>query len=314
MWVPYNLLTPLKAESPKAAVLASEAASNERDFVVGFFLRNPATRNWETDILVSADGPDEPVMLDGRPGTMHASGSPSGKLVEIIYTLAATGAVPALSACYAHGAKHIDEMILQYGRGIELVGWRVADIDHGARWRCVPFMPSALTASPDVRGVPADYDEVLRLYREARCTTSARLRLICAGAILDAAVSGREPFAIRKGAPDLVNHGVPLVTNDMLIRSNAIIAHPHLKGATVAEVHALIEPRRQALLAGLVHSGEGEYAAHSGYGPESDLAALANLADLMARDLVLASMRARGCLKSAVRDKEREPLELAGLS
>jgi hypothetical protein len=140
------------------------------------------------------------------------------------------------------------------------------------------------------------------------------LRLICAGAILDAAVSGRGPFASSDGAPDRFNHGVPLVTNDMLIRSNAIIANPHLKGATVAEVHALIEPRRQALLAGLVHSGEGAFAAHSGYGSESNLAALANLADLVARDLVLASMRARGCLKSTIRDEEREPLELAGLS
>src|SRR5690606_10622677 len=97
----------------KAAVLASEAASNERDFVVGFFLRNSATRNWETDILVAPDDPDEPVILDGRPGTMHASASPSGKLVEIIYTLPATGAVPALSACYGHVAKRVEEMILQ---------------------------------------------------------------------------------------------------------------------------------------------------------------------------------------------------------
>ena len=197
MWVPYNLLSPLKAKSPKPAILASEAATNERDFVVGFFLRNPVTRSWETDVLVSASDRDEQITIDGRQGTMQASGNRSGKLEEIIYTLPAKGAVPALAACHEHVVKRLDEMILQYGRGIELVGWRVADIEHGARWRCIPFRPSALEASSYVHDIRPAYDEVLRLYREARCTTSARWRLICAGAILDAVVAGREPFGNR---------------------------------------------------------------------------------------------------------------------
>jgi hypothetical protein len=312
MWVPYNLLSPLKAESPKPAILASEAATNERDFVVGFFLRNPVTRNWETDILVSASDRDEQITIDGRQGTMQASGNRSGKFEEIIYTLPAKGAVPALAACHEHVVKRLDEMILQYGRGIELVGWRVADIEHGARWRCIPFRPSALAASY-VHNIPPAYDEALRLYREARCTTSARWRLICAGAIINAAVAGREPFA-NDGDQELVNHGVPPVTNSMLIRSNAIIAHPHLKGATVIEVRDLIEPRRQALLTALAISGKGEFATECSYSDESALAALANLADLMARDLVLASLRARGHLEAVVADVESEPLELAGLS
>jgi len=313
MWVPYNLLSPLKAESPKPAILASEAATNERDFVVGFFLRNPVTRSWETDVLVSASDRDEQITIDGRQGTMQASGNRSGKLEEIIYTLPAKGAVPALAACHEHVVKRLDEMILQYGRGIELVGWRVADIEHGARWRCIPFRPSALEASSYVHDIRPAYDEVLRLYREARCTTSARWRLICAGAILDAVVAGREPFGI-DGGQELVNRGVPPVTNDMLIRSNAIIAHPHLKGATVVEVRDLVEPRRQALLAALAISGKGEFVTESGYSYESALAALANLADLMARDLILASLRARGYLEAVVAEVECEPLELAGLS
>jgi hypothetical protein len=314
MWVPYNLLSPLKAESPKPAISASEAATNVRDFVVGFFLRNPVTRNWETDILVSPSDRGEQITIGGRQGTVQASGNRSGKLEEIIYTLPAIGAVHALSACHQHVVRRLGEMILQYGRGIELVGWRVADIEHGARWRCIPFRPSALTASSDMRNVPPAYDEALRLYREARSTTSARWRLICAGAIIDAVVARREPFDIRDGDRELVNYGVRPVTNDMLIRSNAIIAHPHLKGATVGEVRDLIEPRRQAFLAALAISGRCELAMDSGYAYESALAALANLADLMARDLMLASLRAGGYLEATATDAECEPLELAGLS
>ena len=193
MWVPYNLLSPLKAESPRPAILASEAATNVRDFVVGFFLRNPVTRNWETDILLSASGQDEPITLGGRNGTMQASGNRSGKLEETYLYAAGKSAVSALTACYEHVVKQLEEMILQYGRGIELVGWRVADIEHGARWRCIPFRPSALDGILPGCDVPPAYDEVLRLYREARCTTSARWRLICAGASSMLSSPGESP-------------------------------------------------------------------------------------------------------------------------
>lgn len=316
MWVPYNLLPPLKAESPRPVIAASEAAKNERDFVVGFLLRNPISKVWECDILVTAGVGQEDVTIAGRSGKLHASGNPSRKLEEIIYTLPATAAASVLSDCYAHVVKLLERHVLQYGRGIEIIGWRVADTEHGARWRCVPFLPSALTAEAAFKVVPPDFNEVLRLYREARCTASARWRLICAGAIIDAAVAGRQPFDATENVETKNNLGIPLVTGDMLRRSNAIIAHPNLKGAGVAAVHDLIEPRRQAFLSALVRVGEAEIEADASLEAESELAALANLADLVARDLILACMRARGAYRPAIAEPEAEVelLELAGLS
>ena len=107
------------------------------------------TRSWETDVLVSASDRDEQITIDGRQGTMQASGNRSGKLEEIIYTLPAKGAVPALAACHEHVVKRLDEMILQSGAASNSSagGWLISstghagDVSHSdrARWRHPPM-------------------------------------------------------------------------------------------------------------------------------------------------------------------------------
>lgn len=295
MWIPHNLLAPLKAETPKPTILASEAATEERTFVVGFFLRNPVTRAWETDLLVSQITASREIELDGKPCTVDESANVSGKLEEIIYTFLSTGAAAALATSFRHVASDLDRKALQYGRGMEIAGWRVADIAHGARWRCVPFRPSALMAEPVSEDIPRAYMDMLRLYREARCASGATWRLLCAGAILEAAVEGWKPFS-----PDarLREH---VITTDMLVRSSALVAYPALKGATAQNLRDLVEPKRRALLATLAPNGpSAEGDTNDGdYHAASSLAALTNLVDLVARDLLLATLRKNGFLATA---------------
>lgn len=303
MWIPHNLLSPLKAETPKQTIQASEAATEERAFVVGFFLCNALTRAWETDLLVVPGTDRREIQLDGTPCTVHVSANVAGKLHEIIYTFPATGAVAALAVAFRHVHGELNRMALQYGRSFEIAGWRVADAEHEARWRCVPFRPSALMAEPEPGGLPPAYGEVLRLYREARNTTSAAWRLISAGAILDAAVSGRAPFE----APQ-ADLGSQPVTTDMLVRSGALVAYPELKGATARGLRDLADGPRRALLARLAALGGegGEAADGSDYHAAAALAALANLVDLVARDLMLASLRADGYFRIAEKVEEAE--------
>lgn len=304
MWIPHNLLSPLKAETPRPTIEASESATEERTFVVGFFLRNPVTRAWETDVIVSMIASSREIVLGGKPCTVDESANASGKLEEIIYTFPAAGALAALASAYRHVVSELDSKSLQFGRGVEIAGWRVADIAHGARWRCVPFRPSALMAEPTTEDAPPAFSEVLRLYREARCATGATWRLICAGAILDAAVEGRAPFSRDEKARGYV------ITMDMLVRSGALVAYPALKGAKAADLRDLAEPKRRALLAALAPQGEGEQSKRDAgdYHAEASLAALANLVDLVARDLVLATLRERGFLR-AVEKAETPTLE-----
>mgnify|MGYP002393163176 CR=1 FL=1 len=310
MWIPYNLLAPLKAESPKLTIAASEADASERNFVVGYYLRNPVTRTWDCDILVAENNGARRIEIGGRLGKVLLTANSAGKLEQIIYTLPATSAEAALAASYKHVIKRLDVMILQHGRGIEVAGWQIADVEHQARWRCVPFRPSSLTPLPDLRDTPPAYDDVIRLYREARCTTSVYWRLVCAGAILDAAVRCVTPFdSIEENASD-----APLVTTDMLIRSGAIVSQGDLKGASLTRVRDRIEPHRQALLGAMLDTKQGDertFFMASDYEAEASIAALANLADLIARDLILERLRAEGCVATSA-EIGREPLELAG--
>lgn len=313
MWVPYNLLSPLKADVTRSAVLASEAAKNERDFVVGFILRNPVSRSWESDLLIAEEDREAPVILDGCRGTVHASVNHAGKLEELIYNIRSCGAVPALVHCYQDVVKRLEVLILKSGRGIEIVGWRVVDVEHGARWKCLPSRPSAVQSS-EMQDAPPQYHEMMRLYREARCATSARWRLICAGAILDAAVMGRDPFRPNETTEEASAADSIRITNDMLIRSNAIIMHPDLKGATIADFHAVLEPKRQALLKGLLPSGQAEFGANPSYHDDLADAAVANLADLLAREILMLRLGLNAPPRATSDAVEYESLELSGLS
>lgn len=306
MWIPHNLLSPLKAETPKPTIEASEAATEERTFIVGFFLRNPVTRTWETDVLVAPEQSRREIRLEGKSCLVHASANVAGKLHEVVYTFPAASAVAALASAFRHVTGELDRMALQHGRGVEIAGWRVADVEHEARWRCVPFRPSALMAEPDCGTVPPAYAEVLRLYREARIASGTPWRLICAGAILDAAVSGRPPFNASQSDP-----GAYPITTDMLVRSGTLAAYPELKGATASTLRDVAEPPRRALLATVTALGSDETAASGAdYHQAAALAALANLVDLVARDLVLASLRAEGYLRAA---ETLETAEAAGV-
>lgn len=292
MWIPHNLLSPLKAESAREYIQASEADDNERTFVVGFLLCNTLTRAWETDLLVAPGDARREILIEGRSSVVDTSANISGKLHEIVYTVPATGVLDALATTFRHASGELDRLALQYGRSFEIAGWRIADVAHEARWRCVPFRPSSLLAEQGPTAIPAAYDDVMRLYREARGASSATWRLMSAGAIVDAAVSARAPFDAEEA--DL---GARPITTDMLVRSGTLVSHAELKGATVRDLRDAVEPRRQELIARLAQlvAADGDHAEPATYRAAADLAGLANLVDLVARDLVLASLRARGC-------------------
>ncbi|HRN87666.1 hypothetical protein [Hyphomicrobium sp.] len=302
MWIPHNSLSPLKAETPKEVIEASEAAKGERTFVVGFMLCNTLTRAWETDLVVSAADSERDIEIDGAPCILHASANEAGKLHEIVYAVPSTGAMAALAMAFRHAEAELSRMALQYGRSFEIAGWRVADVEHGARWRFVPFRPSALKTEPALGALSSEWNGILRLYREARSATSPTWRLIAAGAILDAAVSARAPFDA--AGLDAVGHGL---TFDMLARSGTLTTHPEFKGATVQALHDVVEPLRTSLLAELAQLGATRSRRETGdYHGTVRLTALANLTDLVARDLVLLSLRNAGYFHDAERAKDME--------
>lgn len=296
MWIPHNLLGPLKAESPRETVQASDASTEERMFVVGFLLGNTLTRVWETDLIVAPDAARREIMLDDQPCVVDASTNLSGKLHEIVYTMPAKSVEEAFAATFRHVNGELDRLALQYGRSFEIAGWRIADIVHEARWRCVPFRPSSLIAGPALQNVPAAYGDLMRLYREARNAASATWRLIAAGAILDAAVKRQSPFDAGETDP-----GCYVLTTDMLVRSGTLVTLAYLKGAMARDLRDVAEPKRRALLSRVMSLGETSAISDtSAYQEAAALAGLANLVDLVTRDLLLVHLREQGLMPISV--------------
>lgn len=281
MWIPYNFMAPLKAESPPQIVAASEALAQPRSFIVGFFLRGVAARTWETDVLVTSLLP-QTQNVGQRHVALQFAGTDNGKLSEIIYTLQATSAIDAVDVAYAGVHTFVDTLCVSLGRGIDVIGWRVADTATSARWRSVPFLPSALLATASIKEAPLELRPLLRVYREARGSTSPLWRLTCAFTIISQLLRSDHSGALSS---------LP-ITTDMLMRSGAYGKFPKAGFSNVAELLAWIAPRHQSALSLFGLAGEpGDALPERTIDGDGDLTALANLADLVARDLLLARLQ-----------------------
>jgi len=288
MWIPYGLLGPLKAESAPETVRSSAADKAEREFLVGFFVRNPVTQAWEVDVLLSEGSHSESLELNGAAAVMSLFPNDAGKLDEIIYRVTATGAEPALDACYGHVNEQLASWAIRLGRGMALAGWRIADLKHEARWRCVPFRPSALELKqPIIEAAPESHQHLMKLYREARNATAPAWRFLCATAILKAWHDREEPFAATDTAAREVGKSrrEHTVSFELLMHSGTATSVSELRDRPFGELVEYLEPLRQEALKEISGSYIGTHSADRR--TAAFQAELANLADVCAREVLM---------------------------
>lgn len=288
MWIPYGLLGPLKAESAPETVRSSAADKADREFLIGFFVRNPVTQAWEVDVLLSEGSRSETLDLNGTAAVMSLFPNDAGKLDEIIYRVTATGAEPALDACYGHVNDQLASWAIRLGRGMALAGWRIADLKHEARWRCVPFRPSALELKQQVIDTaPESHKNLMKLYREARNATAPAWRFLCATAILKAWHDREDPFATTDRAALEVGKSrrEHSVSFELLMHSGAAGSVAEFKDRPFGDLVEYLEPLRQDVLRELSGSYAGTLSADRRTAALH--AELANLADVCAREVLM---------------------------
>ncbi|MBU3030722.1 methylamine utilization protein MauJ [Paracoccus marinaquae] len=282
MWIPYDIRASLKAEGSRDAVRLSQADALNREFLVGFYLRNPVTQAWELD-LIAQDAAPELSAGPALPGAflgLHANDA--GKLAEVIYRLPAGSAGEALQLAHGDLQARMLGWLARIGRGMAIAGWRVADMKHGARWRCTPFRPSAMKVDFDVlAAMDADLAPVAELFQRARNAPDAASRLIAGFAVLVAAT--RHPAMAGSGA------GTLCITREMLIHSGAIALDEPLLDLPLTGLIGILRSEHQRLIGpdGVLIPVLDDLAG------QKRLALLANLADLLAHRLILAEVQAR---------------------
>lgn len=283
MWIPYDLRASLKAESDADACKLSRADTERRDFVVGFYLRNPVTQVWELDIAAAEGGQQ----IEAGPGMqVTLYGNDAGKLAEAIYQLSAGTPEEALHLAHADFQPRLLRWLAEIGRGMAIGGWRIADLRHGARWRCTPFRPSAMTI--DFRALAPVEDDLapwVELLQRARNAVDAASRLMAGFAVLHAA---------SRGEAALFHMDVDgfRVTQEMLIHSGAMALPDPLLNLDLDGLVTALAPHHARLITpdGMLAPVRDDLAA------QQQMALLANLADLAAHRLIAAEITARSTM------------------
>lgn len=279
MWIPYDVRASLKGESDRESLRLSRADGQRREFLVGFYLRNPVTQAWELDLVAEEGLPELPTRLPEAAFTICPN--EAGKLAEVIYRLPATSATEALHLAHDDLQPRLLAWLAQVGRGMAIAGWRVADMTHGARWRCTPFRPSAMRVDYAMAPVDADLAPVVDLFQRARNAPDAATRLLASFGVLSAALT--HPAMRRSGADTL------RISQDMLIHSGAMVLPDGFMDLPLTDLVARLRPENDRLIAGGVLAPVSDDLT-----AQKRLALLANLADLVAHRLIQAELAARG--------------------
>ncbi len=233
MWFPYSLPTSWKVEGERGRANDSFADDDTRDFLIGFQLRNPVSREWSVELQLAKSEWLAQRDLGGEVVRVGYFPDENDRLAEIACKLKDSDTRNAVRRGYALVSRILNYWSAEYGRGFSVGGLRIADLKHDARWRLVPHWPSAQTFNtPHLEDLPESFWPMASLYREGRTSTSDRHRFLCCHTILSTWARGGPPF---DAAPDRAA-GSPSarsglrVTQELMVLSGMHNFSPELEG------------------------------------------------------------------------------------
>jgi hypothetical protein len=242
MWFPYSLPVQWRAESEPERIKASLADETKREFLIGFYLHSPITREWQVELQLTEPYWTEVTEPDGRFSVGYYPGA-TGQLAEIICRIEESASPAAVRRSYAYVSRTLSCWSALKGRGFAILGFKVADLRHEAKWRSLPHRPSVESFElPSCTVLPEPYWTIATLYREARNSASDVYRLLCCYKILWMWVKRAGPFGLapeRTSEPEIKAANDYHVTQKMLVLSGLIHHRPELEGVSFA---GLLEP------------------------------------------------------------------------
>ncbi len=246
MWFPYTLPPQWKAECDQERVRDSQADSSTRDFLVGFYLRNPVSQEWQVELHLN-----EPQWLDFEYQDTNISAGfyphDEERLAEILCRIQATSAFEAVRRCYAFVIRLLNYWAVWYGRGFGIDGYRVADLRNEARWRAVPHRPSSEQfTKPAIDNISEEMDGLFELYRTVRTTNSPVYRFLCAYKLL---MLINNPELNLSELRELAE--TECVTKETLVISGMIKYWPDLEGKPIGELPDLLKSWQESLFASI---------------------------------------------------------------
>ena len=224
------------------------------------------------------------------PGLMRFQPNEDGRLSRIGFVITDTIPHPAFRYCHDHLCQLLSIWALTVGTGFSIFGVRIIDKKHEARWKVVPqnvapepfVLPVGIALSPEIAAI-------VSLYREGRNTPSPFYRLLCFYKILEAwyrhgSIFGEADRLIReKGLP--LKRPRRRVTQEMLSFSLLFKSRPEFENKTFGELFELLNPYRVKVAHAITQAGA--FVDFDKYEFMMEIAPIANLTDLVARQIIL---------------------------
>jgi hypothetical protein len=305
MWFPYSLPVRWKAEGERSRINDSLADETEREFLIGFYLYNRATREWEVELQLK-----EPcwVPADAQQAAVSVGFYPNetGQLTEIICRIRESSSAAALRRCHSHVSRILNYWSAVKGRGFAILGFRVADLNHDARWRALPHRPSTERFElPRCELLPEPYWTIMALYREARNSASDTYRFLCCYKILRAWAKQADPFGLLRAQAAKLKYELAQdyqVDREMLALSGLVNFRPELEGTRFSQLLDSIGRWRDWGIQAVID--EGLPPSLDDYECGVELASVANLVDLAAHRILAAEIRGWQSILEIHRNKQ----------
>src|SRR3990172_4255655 len=303
MWIPYFLLEFWEHETPLETVTASKSDEEERHFEVWFLLENPPTREREVELKLS--NPIYKTQTDGagRAASMQFLPNSNGQLEAVAFKVPDHSAKLSFRYCYDRLCQLLSFWALVTGSGFSVFGLRIVDVKHNTRWKVLPQRAAADPfVLPQGIDLPEEHAAIVSLYREGRNAQSPFYRFLCCYKILEAWYKSGGIFA---QADRLIREkGLPLsrprrrITHDTLVLSLVFNAHPEFENVTFVQFFDLLNPWRLKVAHAV--TDEGTFVNFDRYEAQTDLGPIANLTDMVARQILLDEFDLWGQINEAI--------------
>lgn len=287
MWFPYSLPTSWKAEGERERANDSLADDETREFLIGFQLRNPVSREWSVELQLAKGEWIVQPDLGGEAVRVGYFPDENDRLAEIACKLKDSDTRNAVRRGYALVSRILNYWSAEYGRGFSIGGLRIADLKHDARWRLVPHWPSAQAFNaPHLEDLPESFWPMASLYREGRTSTSDRYRFLCCETIIGAWGRGEPPFDAepQTAAGNTSAKSGLRVTQELMVLSGMHNFSPELEGTPFEDLPERLKDWHRAAVS-FVLEGRDE-CEMADPNRVFEWAALANLVDLSAHQIL----------------------------
>jgi len=289
MWFP-DLLFELWSDADPEPTKTAQADTTERDFEVAFPLVDRA--RLRDGVGVQMPGPRHTTQTDGtgRKAEMWFRPDMSGRLEAIYFKLADRSARLACIYCHDKLCQLLSFWAVIYGSAFSIASVLVVDLKHGVQYRGGPkplapddfILPGGLSFS-------GERWALLALYREARSSPSPFYRFLCCYKILEAwyklgATFGEADRIIKEKGLGLTRPK-RVVTREMLVMALILDRHPEFEGLRFGRLFELLNPWRVKVAHAVTDAAE--FINLDSYGEQLEIVPIANLTDLIARQVLL---------------------------